>query len=87
MAIPRTYNEPLFEKSSHAGNPQVTSSQQGDKQTPAVQHNGKRPGKILQENQKRIAALQEQGYKVTVIGIAPNLLSPKPLGNCGKGTR
>ncbi|MFL5658485.1 MAG: diacylglycerol/lipid kinase family protein [Ktedonobacteraceae bacterium] len=72
MTIPRIYNGPLFEKSSHAGNQEVTSSQQGDKQSPAVQYNGKRPGKILQENQKRIEALQEQGYKMTVIGVAPN---------------
>jgi diacylglycerol kinase family enzyme len=72
MAIPRTYNGPLFEKSTHAGNPQVTSSQQRNSSAPTAWHNGKRPGKVLQENQKRIEALQEQGYKVTVIGVVPN---------------
>src|SRR3989440_4220261 len=72
MIIPRTYNGPLFEKSTHAGNPQVTSSQQRNSSAPTAWHNGKRPGKVLQENQKGIEALQEQGYKVTVIGVVPN---------------
>ena len=72
MVIPRTYNGPLFEKSSHPGNSQVTSFQQRNSSAPTAWHNGKRPGKVLQENQKRIEALQEQGYKVTVIGVAPN---------------
>ena len=72
MAIPRTYNGPLFEKSLHAGDAQDTPTQERAGSTPASQRNGKRIEKVLQKNQKRIEALQEQGCKVTVIGTAPS---------------
>lgn len=71
MAIPRRYDGPLFEKVSHAGDAQDTSTQERERSAPAKRRGGKRLEKVLQENQQRIEALQEQGYKVTVIGTAP----------------
>lgn len=86
IAIPRTYNDTLFQESGSADHQraestQATAEQQEDQNTQQQkdepsqeqhQHNGKPSEQERQEALEHVKALLEHGRKVTVIGVSAN---------------
>jgi len=86
VAIPRTYDDTLFQESDSADHQQAESArtpaedqkdqniqQQQDKQSQEQhQHNGKQSEQERQEALEHVKALLEHGRKVTVIGVSAN---------------
>ncbi len=82
VAIPCTYDEALFEESTHheQGTPQVEAQDiaaqaEAVQETPgdhAAQYNGTEPDQTRQEALEHVKELLEHGRKVTVVGISPN---------------
>jgi YegS/Rv2252/BmrU family lipid kinase len=68
VAIPRTYDGPLFEKAPVNGHAQTTSSQANDESSTHQQGHEEAQGR----SPEYIDALREQGCEVTVIGVTPN---------------
>jgi YegS/Rv2252/BmrU family lipid kinase len=76
MAVPRTYNGTLFQTAAHTGQGQEPHAEQREKQTPSVQRNDAQPGEFQWGSQQRSGSLQQQEYRVTVIGVASHLAKP-----------
>ena len=74
MAVPRTYNGTLFQTAAHTGQGQGPSAEQREKKTPSVQRNDAQPGEW--GSQQGSGSLQQQEYRVTVIGVAPHPAKP-----------
>lgn len=86
VAIPRTYDNTLFQESDSADqqqaeSAQTTAEQQKNQQTQQHedeqaqdqhQHNDKRSEQDQQEALEHVKALLEHGRKVTVVGVSPN---------------
>jgi YegS/Rv2252/BmrU family lipid kinase len=86
VAIPRTYDDALFQESDSADHQQEESAQataeqlkdqhtqqQKDEQSQEqYQHNGKLSEQKQQKALEHVKALLERGRKVTVVGVSPN---------------
>ena len=60
----------MFQTAAHAGQGQGQRAEQSEKQTPSVQRNDAQPGEFQGGSQQGSGSLQQQGYRVTVIGVA-----------------
>jgi diacylglycerol kinase family enzyme len=76
MAVPRTYHGTLFQTAVHTDQGQAPRAVQREKQTPSVQRNDQQPGGFQRESQQGTGSLQQQEYRVTVIGVAPHPAKP-----------
>ena len=68
VAIPRTYDDTLFESSHHERTPQ--SSGQEDTMSDASQQPGRSSLREQQQSREQLDTLLEYGRKVTVVGVA-----------------
>src|SRR5947209_7460357 len=76
MAVPRTYNGALFQTAAHPGQGQGPHAEHREKQTPPVQRNDAQPGEFQWGSRQGSGSLQQQEYRVTVIGVAPHPAKP-----------
>ena len=76
MAVPHTYNGTLFQSAAHSGHGQVPRAEQSEKQAPSVQRNDAQPGEFQWGSQQDSGSLQQQVYRVTVIGVTPHPAKP-----------
>ncbi len=76
MAVPRTYNGTLFQTATHTGQGQGPRAEQREEQTPSVRRNNAQPGEVQWGSQQDSGSLQQQEYRVTVIGVTPHPTKP-----------
>lgn len=76
MAMPRTYNGALFQTAVHTGQGQRSRAEQKEKQASSVQHNDAQPGDFPWGSQQDSGSLQQQEYRLTVIGVAAHPAKP-----------
>lgn len=79
VAIPRTYDDALFENAPHEGTSQTPEQQQADEEKSQLteQHhinaeNDKRSEEEEQKDLEQVKGMLDHGRQVTVIGAAPN---------------
>jgi YegS/Rv2252/BmrU family lipid kinase len=70
VAIPRTYDDALFESSHHERTPQ--SPEQKETMRDATQQPGAFSAGEQQQSHEQLDTLLEQGRKVTVVGVTPH---------------
>jgi YegS C-terminal NAD kinase beta sandwich-like domain len=76
MAVARTFNGSLFQTAAHASQGQGPHAEQSEKQTPAVQHTDVGQGEAQGRSKQRSGSLEQQEYRVTVIGVAHHPAKP-----------
>lgn len=76
MAVPRTYNGALFQSIAHTGQGQGPRAQQSEKQAPSVQPNEAQPAEVQWGSRQDNGSLQQQEYRVTVIGVTLHPAKP-----------
>jgi len=84
MAVPRTFNGTLFQTAAHTGQGRGPRAEQSEKQTPSVQRNDMQQGEFQGGNQQGNGSLQQQEYRVTVIGVAHHPAKPDASIIAGK---
>jgi diacylglycerol kinase family enzyme len=70
VAIPRTYDDALFESSHHERTPQ--SPEQEETMSDATQEPGTSSSGEQQRSHEQLDTLLEQGRKVTIVGVTPH---------------
>jgi YegS/Rv2252/BmrU family lipid kinase len=70
VAIPRTYDDALFESSHHERTPQ--SPEQEETMSDASRQPGTSSAEEQQQSHEQLDTLLEQGRKVTVVGVTPH---------------
>ena len=69
-------NGTQFQTVAHTGEGQGPRAEHREKQTPSVQRNDAQPGEFQWGSQQGSGSLQQQEYRVTVIGVAPHPAKP-----------
>lgn len=72
LAIPRTYDGSLFERSSREGDNRLASQRLKDDHASRMQEYVPPPRKGRRQEQQRLGVGQEPEYRVTVVGVAPH---------------
>jgi hypothetical protein len=70
MAVPRTYDGMLFQKAALTDQGKRPRVEQSDTQASPVQRNDTQPGELQGGSQQDSGLLQQQEYRITVIGVA-----------------
>jgi hypothetical protein len=73
MAVPRTFNRSLFQTAARTSQGQGPRAEQSEKQTPSVQRNNVQ---VQERSQQGSGSLEQQEYRVTVIGVAHHPSKP-----------
>ena len=73
MAVPRTFNGSLFQAATRTSQGQGPRAKQSEKQTPSVQRNNVQ---VQERSQQGSGSLEQQEYRVTVIGVAHHPSKP-----------